>query len=202
MKKKYIILAARTVSLLFTPFYLPMIGLGALFFFSYMRVLELGYKISIALMVYVFTILAPTLLIHFYRRHQGWNLIELGHKERRMIPYIISILCYVCCIFYMESINVPRYITIILVTALLIQMLCAFINIWWKISTHTAAIGGVTGALLAFSEIFTFNPIWWLCLVLTLAGMVGTSRMILRQHTLSQVLAGFALGYICAYAII
>lgn len=202
MKKKDPIIAARLVSLLFTPFYLPMIGLGVLFFFSYMRVLEFGYKASIILIVYLFTILLPTLLIHLYRRYQGWNLIELGHKERRMIPYIISILCYSCCIYYMDYRNVPRYITIILVTALVIQMLCAFINIWWKVSTHSAAIGGVTGALLAFSHIFSFNPMWWLCLVLILGGMVGTSRMILRQHSLSQVLIGFCLGFCCAYIII
>jgi membrane-associated phospholipid phosphatase len=89
-----------------------------------------------------------------------------------------------------------------LVAALTIQMVCAFVNIWWKISTHSAAIGGVAGALLAFAEIFTFNPTWWLCLVLLVSGMVGTSRMILKQHSLSQVLIGFILGFVSAYIII
>lgn len=81
-------------------------------------------------------------------------------------------------------------------------MVCAFINIWWKISTHTAAIGGVAGALLAYSISFSFNPIWWLCLVLILAGMVGTARMILRQHSLSQVVTGFFIGLVCAFLVI
>ena len=30
--------------------------------------------------------------------------------------------------------------------------------LWWKISTHTAAIGGVAGALFVFGEYFGFNP--------------------------------------------
>ena len=64
--------------------------------------------------------------------------------------------------------------------------------------THTAAIGGVAGALFAFAEIFGFNPVWWLCVVFILAGMVGTSRMILRQHTLSQVTGGFCVGAVCS----
>ena len=38
-----------------------------------------------------------------------------------------------------------------------------------------------------------------LCLVLMMAGAVGSARMILRQHTLSQVVAGFLIGTACAY---
>lgn len=83
-----------------------------------------------------------------------------------------------------------------------IQMICAIINVWWKISTHTAAIGGVAGALVSYSMAFSFNPLWWLCLVLVLAGAVGTARMILRQHTLSQVVMGFLIGIVCAIMII
>ena len=77
-------------------------------------------------------------------------------------------------------------------------MLCAMTNVWWKVSTHSAAIGGVAGGLLSFSLIFNFNPVWWLCLVILLGGMVGTSRMILRQHTLPQVVVGFFVGLLCS----
>ena len=40
------------------------------------------------------------------------------------------------------------------------------------------------------------------CLELILAGMVGTSRLILRQHSLRQVCYGFMLGLIVAYGVI
>ena len=60
-----------------------------------------------------------------------------------------------------------------------------------------AAIGGVTGALMAFAEMFVFNPVWWLCLLFIIAGVVGTSRMILRMHSLGQVTGGFIIGAIC-----
>ena len=102
----------------------------------------------------------------------------------------------------MHRFNIPHFMSNILMAALVIQILCALINVWWKISTHTAAIGGVTGALQAFSMIFGFNPIGWLCVVIILAGMVGTSRMILRQHSLRQVCYGFLLGLVAAYTVI
>ena len=198
MNSKKYILAARLVSMLFTPFYLPIVGLIALFTFSYMSIFPLSYKLQVLIMVYIFTILLPTLFIHFYRRYQGWTLIELGHRERRMVPYVISIVCYFTCIYLMQRMHMPHFIGSIVVAAILVQIVCALINVWWKISTHMAAIGGMGGALFAFAEYFAFNPVWWLCLIFIVAGILGTSRMVLRQHSLSQVIGGFWVGFVCA----
>ena len=202
MKEKNIIFTARIMSMIFTPFYLPIVGLIALFIFSYMSLLPMMYKLVMLAMVYLLTVVAPSLLIHLYRLCQGWTSHELGRKERRLVPYIISIVCYFACFFWMEYRNTPRVISIIVVVALTIQMVCALINIWWKISTHTTAIGGVAGGLVSYSIAFSFNPLWWLCFVLILAGAVGTARMILRQHSLSQVVTGFLVGVACAILVI
>ena len=86
----------------------------------------------------------------------------------------------------------------VLIAALVVQVACAIVNVWVKVSTHTAAIGGMAGALVAFSLIFSFNPVWWLCLIILVSGLVGTSRMILRQHSLGEVVGGFLLGLCCA----
>lgn len=197
-KEKNIIYLARFVSLLFTPFYLPLVGLIILFTFSYLALLPISYQLEILCIVYLFTILLPTYLIHFYRKYQGWTLIELGQRERRMVPYVLSIACYISCVVLLMHLGVFRFVSSIILSALVLQILCAIINIWWKISTHTAAIGGVAGALLAFSALFAFNPVWWLCLTLIVAGVLGSARMILRQHSLSQVLGGFGVGFFTA----
>lgn len=203
MKEKNIILAARTISIVFTPFYLPVLGLVALFMLSYLnRLVPWYYKLTVIMMVYLFTVLLPTLLIHLYRKYQGWTLHELGMKERRMVPYIISIVCYFACYYIMNLYHIPHFISSILITALAIQIICALINVWWKISTHSAAIGGVTGALMSFAMLFQFNPTWWLCLSILFAGLVGASRIILKQHTLSQVNVGFIVGLTAAFYII
>jgi membrane-associated phospholipid phosphatase len=200
--EKKIIWTAKLVSMLFNPFYLALSGLIILFLFSNLRYLPWSYQLNVLFMVYLFTILFPTMLIRLYRRYQGWNLMELGRKERRMVPYIISILCYLTCYYVMSALRMPHFMGSILLSALMIQVLCALINVWWKISTHSAAIGGVAGALIAFSVFFFFNPIWWLCLVILLAGVVGSARMILRQHTLPQVVSGFLLGFCSALFVV
>ena len=193
---------ARVLSLLFTPFYLPVIGLSVLFTFSYLSLLPWLYKIEVVALVYFFTVLMPTFMIYLYRKCQRWSLIELGRRERRAVPYLISIVCYFSCIYLMQRLYIPRFMGSIVVAALIVQIVCAIINNWWKISTHTAAIGGVGGALLAFAEIFGYNPIGWLCVIILVAGLLGSSRMILRQHSLQQVLAGFGVGLVCAWATI
>jgi len=197
-REKGIILTARIISLVFTPFYLPIVGLAALFLFSYMNLMPWAYKFQVLAMVYLLTVVLPTFLIRVYRHYHGWSLFELGSKERRMVPYVISILCYFFCIYLMDYLHIPHFMSSIVTAALFIQITCALINVWWKISTHTAAIGGVAGALFVFAEFFGFNPVWWLCLVFVLAGILGTSRMILRQHSLSQVIVGFFVGIICS----
>ena len=173
-------------------------SLAALFFFSYLNTFPLYYILMVMGIVWLFTVLLPTRLIHLYRRYHGWTPIQLGVRERRMVPYVISILCYFICFYILSLRHTPHTITSILIAALAVQMLCAMINVWWKVSTHSAAIGGVAGGLLSFSLIFNFNPVWWLCLVILLGGMVGTSRMILRQHTLPQVVVGFFVGLLCS----
>ena len=199
-QEKSIIIASRVVSLIFTPFYLPLVGLILLFTFSYLNLLPASYRLEVLSLVYLFTILMPTFFIHLYRRYQGWTLFELSNKRRRLIPYLISICCYVTCIQVLNALNIFQFVSTIVFAALMVQIVCGLITIWWKISTHTAAIGGMAGTLIVFAEIFGFNPAWWLCLILVVAGVLGSARMILRQHTLAQVAVGFLVGMATAGA--
>ena len=201
-REKGFIIAAKIISMIFTPFYLPLIGIALLFSLSYMSMLPMGYKLLVVTIVYLLTILCPTFLIHLYRRYHGWTLLQLGHKRRRLGAYAISMLCYLACIQLMYYFSIYHFIVIIVIAALLIQAVSLLVNIWWKISTHTAAIGGVAGALMAFAELFRFNPVWWLCAVIFVSGILGTARMVLRQHTLGQVVAGFLIGVGCAFVAI
>lgn len=199
---KRMILAARIISMIFTPFYLPVLSLLALFIFSYMSRLPLIYQLKVLILTYLFTVLLPTVLIHLYRRYQGWTPFQMGRKERRMVPYIIAIMCYFTCYYLMTVMRIPQFMANIVVTALAIQVVCALVNIWWKICIHMAGIGGMAGALLAISLVFQFNPLWWLSVIILVAGLVGTARMILRQHSLRQIVGGFMVGAVCGFLLI
>ena len=188
--------------MIFTPFYLPLIGITMLLAFTFMSGFPTEYKLVLVTVVYLTTVFIPTLLIFLYRRLRGWTLQELGQKRHRLVPYAISFLCYLGCIWLMNITHVNHIIISVIVAALLIQAVNILVTIWWKISTHTAAIGGVSGALIAFGFVFGFNPVWWLCLSILMSGIIGTARIILRQHTTAQVVAGYFIGVVSAFVAI
>lgn len=200
MNYKYIIQAARIFSAVFSPFYMPVVCFIALFTVTYLNLLPANYKVSVLTLVYLFTWLLPTILIFFYRKVNGWSALQLRQRRKRSVPYMLSIISYAAGLYTMNRLHMPQYMGGILISALMIQVTCAFINTRWKICIHSAGAGGLTGALIAFSILFMFNPVWWLCLTILISGIVGTCRMILRQHSLAQILAGILIGVICGCA--
>ena len=194
-----ILIIARYITIVFTPFYLPLMGLAALFLFSYLSMMPFLYKAVMLIAVWLLTVILPTQLIRLYQHYQGWPVMRLLKREERVIPYVISILCYLFCFYLMNLTHTPHFVSSIVIAAIVVQIVCALINNWWKISVHSAAIGGTTGAVMAFSLIFGFNPVWWLAGLILLAGILGTARMILRHHTLGQITGGYLIGVAVGY---
>lgn len=199
MKENDVTQLSKVVSAAASPLYMPVIGLLALFTFSYLSLLNWQVKLYILIHVVLFTIMLPTTLIRIYCRYRGWNKEDLKEdKQKQTIPFVITMANYFWCYYCLSVNHVPYTIRCILVAAMMVLIICALIQRRWHISTHTAAMGALTGAVVAFAEVFSFNPTWWLCLILLLAGMVGSSRMQLQGHTLGQVVGGYFIGMACA----
>ena len=102
----------------------------------------------------------------------------------------------------MRRLNIPWYMTGIICTALLMMILCLIFNLRWRISEHMAGAGATIGGLVAFSMLFGYNPIWWLCGLIIVAGVVGSARIVLGHHSLGEVLVGFAVGLACSFVVL
>ena len=188
---------AQILSALFTPFLMPTVAFLLLFFCTYLYILPVAYKLVVLGMVYCFTVLMPMLFIYLFQKANGWGIKELGHRKKRFIPYMLTILSYVTCLIAMHRMHLPRYMSGIIVAALICMVCCTLLNFRWKVSTHVTSSGMLVGGLLAYSMLFNFNPVWYLSLAILLAGMLGTARIIVKQHTLFEVFAGFVVGMFC-----
>ncbi len=197
IERKTLIYLSKFVSAIFTPFMVPFVAFFMLFFFTYLRILPIQYKLIVLAIVYCFTIFMPMLSIYLFQKISGLGIKGLSNRENRFIPYALTIVSYVACLLTMYRLHLPRYMAGIIVATLICMILCTIINFKWKISTHVASSGMMVGGLLSYSFLFSFNPIWWLCFFILLSGMLGTARMILRQHHLLEVLAGFIVGLFC-----
>lgn len=198
MEKNKINKIAKIISGIFNPFIIPFLAFLVLFFCSYLNMLPLMYRFVVLGVVYAFTILLPLIAIYLFRRVNGWGFGAFRDRRKRFVPYILTIICYVACLVMMARMSLPRYMTGIIVASLLAMIICILANLKWKISEHMTGMGGVVGGLIAFSFMFNYNPTVWLCLFILLAGALGSARILLKHHTLSEVLIGFLVGLICA----
>lgn len=197
-----LIRTAKVISAVFTPFSIPFLAFLFLFIFSYLRIMPLQYKLIVLGVVYCFTILMPTLTIFIFRKINGFSPEELAERKKRYVPFILTITSYVFCLLMMHRLNIPWYMTGIILAALVMMVICVIVNLKWKLSEHMAGAGAVLGGLVAFSALFGYNPVWWLCVFILVAGVLGTARIILQHHTLGEVMGGFTVGLICSLLVL
>ena len=202
IEDKTLIRTARLVSALFTPFSIPFLAFLILFLFSYLKIMPLAYKLIVLGIVYCFTILMPVLTIFIFRKINGFSTQELGERKKRYVPFFLTIVSYVFCLLMMNRLNIPWYMSGIILAALITMVICIVVNLRWKLSEHMAGAGAVIGSLVAFSALFGYNPVWWLCVFILVAGVLGTARIILGHHTPGEVMGGFAVGLACALMVL
>lgn len=202
IEDKTLIRIARMVSALFTPFSIPFLAFLVLFLFSYLSIMPIQYKLIVLGIVYCFTIMIPVLTIFIFKKINGFSAQELGERKKRYMPFFLTIISYVFCLLMMNRLNIPWYMSGIILSALIVMMICIVVNLKWKLSEHMAGAGAVIGGLVAFSALFGYNPVWWLCVFILVAGVLGTARIILGHHTLGEVLGGFAVGLVCALMVL
>lgn len=199
---KTMLQVAKVTSMLFTPFSIPFLSFLVLLLFSYLRIMPVKYKLIVLAVVYSFTILTPTLTIFLFRKINGFARQELGERKKRYIPILLIIISYIFCFMMMRQMNLPWYMTGIILASLVVCIVCMVVNLKWKLSEHMAGIGGVIGGLVSFSTLFGYNPVGWLCLFILIAGILGSARIILGHHTLGEVLSGFTVGLVTAFLVL
>ena len=193
---KTMLQVSRVTSMVFTPFSIPFLSFLVLFLFSYLRIMPMVYKLIVLGIVYCFTILTPTITIFLFRKINGFARQELGERKKRFVPILLTIISYVFCLLMMRRLNLPWYMTGIILASLVVSIICIAVNLRWKLSEHMAGIGGVIGGLVSFSAL------GWLCLFILIAGVLGSARIILGHHTLGEVISGFTVGLVCALLVL
>ena len=186
------------LSVLFNPFLVPLFAYSLLFVFTYLNIMPIQYVAFVLSIVVTFTLLTPMLFIFIYKWINKWTLKEISERNRRFVPYLLTIMSYATCLITMYKLHFPYYFSSIIVAGLLCMSVCALLNFRWRISIHSAGCGMFIGGLLAYSTLFFFNPIWWLSGFILLAGIQGTARISYHQHTLLEVIVGFVAGMFCS----
>lgn len=189
-----LIVAAKVVSTVFRPIYYPLLCCVILFTLTPLSRLPLTFMLSQIGVMAMFTMFFPLVLSFAYRYVRHLSPHDMRRRHNRIVPYLIFIFCYIVYLHMMREAHMPYLLLSVLIVALCIQVVCTVLSFFWKVSVHSAGAGAIMGALAAYGEMFHFNPLAWISIAVVVAGLVGTSRMILRQHSLSQILIGTLIG--------
>jgi len=188
---------ARILSAIFNPFLVPLFAFVLLFTFTYLNIMPIQYVTFVLSIVLVFTLIAPWLFICLYKWTNRWTFKDMSERKRRFIPYLLTMMSYATCLILMHRMHFPPYFSGIITAALMCMGICSLLNLRWRISIHLAGCGMFVGGLLAYSLLFLFNPVWWLCGFILVSGLQGTARISYHQHTLLEVIVGFVVGMFC-----
>ena len=168
------------------------------------------------LIVFVSTFFIPAVAVLLMKAMDMIESIQMKDRQERIGPYIITGIFYLWLFVNLrQNPNVPESFKFCLLGATIGLFLAFLINLFSKISMHTTGMGG----LLAMSVITVFNfskSTFWLpspfggamelnskmiiFAVLIVAGLVGTSRLLLKAHEPQDIYGGYLVGMLAQFA--
>jgi membrane-associated phospholipid phosphatase len=190
---------AKFFSYVFHPLFIPLFGF--LVVFSKLPgaehyPLKLWYVIMGIVMVSA--VVLPAAFVGLMAATRNINS-DLMHHRDRILPYIFSAFSLYLGAQVMGKLPVPGLFRLFMLAASLLLILLFLVTIFWKISGHAAAIGGLTGLLLAIAFRYGLNAQLEIVLAIVVSGLVGSSRLWLKKHTPLQVYLGYTLGVLVIY---
>ncbi|HCY77339.1 MAG TPA: phosphoesterase PA-phosphatase [Ignavibacteriales bacterium] len=180
---------ARIISTIFVP---PSFTIIIFTLFAFTLETEPQKIIVTILIAIVFGFIAPIALFLFLRKKGKLADQDASKKEERTIPFLIAIVFYLIGLLLMikyqlNIISIAFWFCYISNTIITI-----IINKFWKISAHAMGAAGPFSAM-----VFTFG--WIGILMLPIVILVGWTRIELKCHSISQVVAGVLLAFISVY---
>lgn len=140
---------------------------------------------GVAWAVFIIAIqVVPPMTLYLVRLRQGvYGDVEISNRHQRNELYMFTFLTLFCAVLFIYFIGAPLPFIALLSSGLVLNLVSWFVNLFWKISVHSA-----TAAMCATTALIYSFPLGILMWMGTIA--VGWSRIRTRNHTPLQVLAG------------
>ena len=197
---KIIRVAGHFLSWIFHPLLIPLyvtIFLSYIHPYAFVALSERG-KIFKLIFVFVNTALFPGIAVFLMWRLKFTQSIFLRTQKERIIPYAAAMIFYFWTWYVSRSLqDSEKVFTGFLLGSFLTVIAAWMANIYFKISMHAMAIGGMAFFILWVSFSGDGTSGLYPSIILLIAGMVCTSRMIVSDHRPVEIYAGLLIGIFC-----
>lgn len=193
---------ANIVTVILHPVLLPTLGflllLNSGFYFSY---INWEAKRLILIVVFFSTAILPLMMMSVLSLNPKFRLtFEKG--AQRALPLLISSVSYYLGYMLLSRLNAIPLLKVLMIAAVMVLLGLLLLSFWWKISSHMAALGSLTGILLALSFRTGTYPIWSIIAVILVSGITASSLLLLNRNKLWHLETGYALGFSIFYLVI
>lgn len=201
--ERRVTLFANILSWICVPLIMPVYGIILIFSLSYLALNPFHTKLTYTLIVFGTTFVFPMLMVILLKKLGMIDDIGLNGRKERLIPYIITIICLAATGWFLWFKSAPLWVAMFYAGGALAGLINMIINFRWKISAHAAGIAGIVAMLIQITkEGFPLHSMTlWIVGSILLAGLLGSARIWLGRHTLMQVLAGSAVGFLCVWSL-
>jgi hypothetical protein len=187
---------AQIIAILFHPLLIPTYSFLLLFNIDSYLTLQLVFKakLVLTLMIFTSTVVTPLILFTIFKRNRMIVDFHMRTKEERLYPYLSLTTIYFLLYLLISRTALQPIYGFILLSTTIVSLTVFFINLRWKISVHTAAMGGLTGMILGLSyrlqtDLFIMTGIIIIC-----SGLVGFARLKTDSHKPSEIYSGYLVG--------
>ncbi|MEV5721428.1 hypothetical protein AB0L41_46875 [Amycolatopsis mediterranei] len=159
---------------------------------------RVGPTLLWAAVVTLFSAAIPMWVITYGSRAGRWDGHHVRNREGRKIPFLVCIGSTVFSVLATSVGHAPRPMVAMAWVMLAVLLVTAAITVKWKVSMHTAVSGGGVAMLWLL-----YSPLALLLLVVV--GLIGWSRVVVRDHTAAQVAVGAIVGFVVSgvlYAVV
>ncbi len=186
---------APLISYLFHPLLMPSLGLLIMLNSgTYLALLDPAVKRAIMFVMALGTLVFPLMLLPVLQyRNLMMKDIQAATKGERLVPQIIILVLYIVTFVYFKRLPLHQVIHAYVLSVTGTFFLLILLNLRFRISIHTAALGGLTGLIIALIYLYETPLQGLLMLSLLAGGLTGSSRLA-QGDPWGAILSGFFLG--------
>jgi hypothetical protein len=196
-------LSAHAVSIVLHPLLMPTWLLVVLLtFFPTAIQPAQAWGLVVLLIFFGMTFILPVLNMLFFKITGTISSFSMPNRQDRMLPSLLITALYATLsfMFYWKVAAIPIFFKLMVIVTMLsaVVMIGTF---FLKISAHAVAACGLAGILLAMATLSSISELILPALVvIVLAGVTMSSRLLLNAHTLHEVGWGGVLGFAVGFA--
>ncbi len=184
---------SKILSYLFHPLLIPTLFVLLLLYTNPFSFAGMSTGIVIAV-VFINTFMFPAIAILLLRKLDFIDSFEMHDHKQRIIPLVITIVCYVWAFLAIRKINFP-YMMGVFMLGTLVSIFASFvINVFFKISLHMVGISGALTAMMLLVFVSPSDMSYYFLAIILLTGAIASARLYLGAHTMKEVYAGFLVG--------